>query len=98
LPAAAGTAVAPRIGVLALTGGEVQSMPAVDEQLAEVRSSVLRERSVPLVHDLEHRNRALVEAIPDPMIRVACDGTYLDVRADDPSQLVRPPAELIGRN
>jgi hypothetical protein len=55
-------------------------------------------RSVPLVHDLEHRNRALVEAIPDPMIRVACDGTYLDVRADDPSQLVRPPAELIGRN
>jgi PAS domain S-box-containing protein len=40
----------------------------------------------------------LLDAIPDPMIRVARDGTYLDVRADDPSQLVGPPEELIGRN
>jgi PAS domain S-box-containing protein len=47
---------------------------------------------------VEERNRALLDAIPDPMIRVARDGTYLDVRADDASQLMLPPEELVGRN
>src|SRR6185312_17031827 len=32
------------------------------------------------------------------MFRVARDGTYLDVHADDPSALLLPPDELIGRN
>src|SRR5262249_44183314 len=35
--------------------------------------------------------------IPDPMILVARDGTYLDVRADDRSELLAPPEELIGK-
>ena len=36
---------------------------------------------------------------PTSMFRVARDGTYLDVRADDPSGAARcPPDELIGRN
>ena len=43
-------------------------------------------------------NRALLAAIPDPIIRVRRDGTYLDVQADDHSVLFRPPDELIGRN
>ena len=46
----------------------------------------------------EKRHRALIDAIPDAMVRVARDGTYLDVRADDVSLLLRPPEDLIGRN
>ncbi len=60
--------------------------------------ALANERALETVQQLEARSRALLDAIPDPMIHVARDGTYLDVRADDPSLLFRPPAELIGRN
>ncbi|HEU5476304.1 MAG TPA: histidine kinase [Gaiellaceae bacterium] len=56
------------------------------------------ERALETVQRVEERNRALLDAIPDPMIQVARDGTYLDVRADDHSQLLHAPEELIGRN
>jgi PAS domain S-box-containing protein len=60
--------------------------------------ALANERALRAAELMEKRNRALVDAIPDVMIRVARDGTYLDVRADDLSQLVDPPEELIGRN
>jgi PAS domain S-box-containing protein len=56
------------------------------------------ERALAAEQSVEARNRALLDAIPDLMFRVARDGTYLDVRADDLSGLLRPPEELIGRN
>jgi PAS domain S-box-containing protein len=60
--------------------------------------ALANERALRAVELVEERNRALLDAIPDPMIRVARDGTYLDVRADDASQLLLAPEELIGRN
>jgi PAS domain S-box-containing protein len=60
--------------------------------------AVSNEAALETVEHVEERNRALVDAMPDPMILVARDGTYLDVRAEDPAGLVRPPEQLIGRN
>ncbi len=60
--------------------------------------ALANERALYAAELMEKRNRALIDAIPDVMIRVARDGTYLDVRAEDLSQLVHPPEELIGRN
>jgi PAS domain S-box-containing protein len=58
------------------------------------------ERALKAAELAEKRTRALLDAIPDPMILVGRDGTYLDVRADarSRSQLLAPPEELIGRN
>jgi PAS domain S-box-containing protein len=50
------------------------------------------------VSRMEARTRALLDAVPDPMMVVARDGTYLDVRADDRSGLVADPETLVGRN
>jgi PAS domain S-box-containing protein len=60
--------------------------------------ALANERALHATELVEERNRALLDAIPDPMIRVARDGTYLDVRADDTSQLLLPPEQLVGRN
>jgi PAS domain S-box-containing protein len=47
---------------------------------------------------VEARNRALLGAIPDLMLRVDAAGTYLDVHANEPVELPVRPQELIGRN
>jgi PAS domain S-box-containing protein len=60
--------------------------------------ALANEAALETIGRVEHRNRALLDALPDPMIRVSRDGTYLDVRAEDHSQLLFPPEELIGRN
>lgn len=62
--------------------------------------ALANERALRAAESAEKRIRALLDAVPDPMILVARDGTYLDVRADDRSkrELLRPPEELIGRN
>jgi signal transduction histidine kinase/PAS domain-containing protein len=60
--------------------------------------ALANERALATVQQVEARSRALLDAIPDVMIRSARDGTYLDIRADNPAELVRPPEELIGRN
>jgi PAS domain S-box-containing protein len=45
----------------------------------------------------ERRTRALLEAIPDLMFRIARDGTYLDFHADSTRDLATPPDEVVGR-
>jgi signal transduction histidine kinase len=45
----------------------------------------------------EHRLRALVDAIPDPMFRFARDGGSLDVGAGEPVEQTAAPDELTGR-
>ena len=47
--------------------------------------ALANERALTTVQQVEARNRALLDAIPDIMIRSARDGTYLDIRTDDPS-------------
>ncbi len=70
----------------------------LDAVCAAAGFALANERALETVRRIERRNRALLDAIPDPMIRVSRDGTYLDVRADDQSGLVRPAAELTGLN
>ncbi|HZT15595.1 MAG TPA: histidine kinase [Gaiellaceae bacterium] len=60
--------------------------------------ALANERALDTVQRVEARNRALLDAIPDLMFRVARDGTYLDIHADDTSGLLLPPEELIGRS
>jgi PAS domain S-box-containing protein len=45
----------------------------------------------------ELRSRALLEAVPDNIYRVArAEGRFLDVKWSDPTRLPRPPEEFIG--
>lgn len=60
--------------------------------------ALVNERALDTVQRVEARNRALLDAMPDLMFRVARDGTYLDIHADDTSGLLLPPDELIGSN
>ncbi len=46
---------------------------------------------------MEERNRALLNAIPDMMFRQRVDGTYLDIHAKQ-NRLFAPATTLIGRN
>ena len=46
----------------------------------------------------EQRNRALLDAIPDTILRYSRDGTYLDVRPDELTAEIFPPEEFLGRN
>jgi PAS domain S-box-containing protein len=67
--------------------------------VAAAAFALANERSLATVQRIELRNRALLDAIPDAMIRVSRDGTYLDVRADDRAGgLLHAPAQLLGRN
>jgi PAS domain S-box-containing protein len=45
----------------------------------------------------EARNRAFVNAIPDLMFRLQRDGTYLDVKAENVSDLLIDPTQAIGQ-
>src|SRR4029450_4346830 len=57
----------------------------------ESRSSQERYRSV------VDRNSAILRAIPDLMLMLRCDGTYVDYHARDPQLLFAPPDRFIGR-
>jgi PAS domain S-box-containing protein len=52
---------------------------------------------VTTLQQVEARNRALLRAIPDLMLRIDAEGTYLDVRANEPVDLPLRPGDLIGR-
>jgi signal transduction histidine kinase len=60
--------------------------------------ALANERVLERVQRVEARNRALLDALPDLVFRLARDGTYLDVHVDDPSALLAPPERLIGSN
>ena len=44
------------------------------------------------------RSQALLEAMPDIISLLSSDGTYLEVHAQSEEYLIRPKAEIIGRN
>ena len=50
------------------------------------------------VRQVEARNRALLSAIPDVMLRIDAAGTYLDVRVDEHAELPLSAEELVGRS
>jgi PAS domain S-box-containing protein len=55
------------------------------------------ERRLAALAESEARNRALLDAIPDLIFRIARDGTYLDVQGSE-RDLVAPRNELLGTN
>ena len=55
------------------------------------------ERRLAALAESEARNRALLDAIPDLIFRIARDGTYLDIEGSE-RDLVAPKSELVGRN
>jgi PAS domain S-box-containing protein len=60
--------------------------------------ALANELALTTVQQVEARNRALLGAIPDLMLVIDAEGTYLDVRANEPAQLPLEPADLIGLN
>lgn len=50
------------------------------------------------LRDSEAKNRAILEAIPDVIFVHDKDGTIVEIQASDPSQLVAPKEDLIGKN
>ncbi len=56
------------------------------------------ERRLAALARSEGRNRALLDAMPDVMFRIARDGTYLAYKADKDAHLFTEPDELIGKN
>ncbi|HEY5837920.1 MAG TPA: ABC transporter substrate binding protein, partial [Pyrinomonadaceae bacterium] len=50
------------------------------------------------VEKTEEKNRAMIEAIPDLMFLQTRDGVYLDLHYSDPTNLVVPPQEYLGKN
>lgn len=49
------------------------------------------------LQDSERRARAILEAIPDLVLRHASDGTLLEIKAGDPRDVYRSPTEILGR-
>ncbi|MBX3085092.1 MAG: PAS domain S-box protein [Anaerolineae bacterium] len=62
-----------------------------------VRDITERLRAEETLRATEARQRALLEAIPDLMFRMASDGTYVDFHAPNPDHLIVPPEQFLGR-
>jgi signal transduction histidine kinase len=60
--------------------------------------ALANERALEAVRRMENRNRVLMDAIPDMMLRLGRDGTYLDAHSEDESEMFLPAAEIIGHN
>ncbi|HEX6787660.1 MAG TPA: histidine kinase [Gaiellaceae bacterium] len=70
----------------------------LDAVCAAAGFALANERALETVQRIEQRSRALLDAMPDPMIVVSHDGTYLEVRAHDQVGLLASPRNLVGRN
>ncbi|MBW4680898.1 MAG: GAF domain-containing protein [Microcoleus vaginatus WJT46-NPBG5] len=78
----------------------------VEERTAQLRKAnekmqreiAEREVTQEALQKSEARNRAFLQAIPDLMLRLSKDGTYLDVRETKEVCALVPPSEVIGKN
>ena len=69
----------------------------LDEVVSAARLAIEKDRGLQALRRSEVRSRALLDAIPDLMFRIARDGTYLEVKGD-PDRMVAPPEELLGQS
>ncbi len=77
---------------LVLRGGLLEAVGAA------AGFALANERALEAVRRMENRNRVLMDAIPDIMLRLGRDGTYLDARAENESDMFLPPNEIVGHN
>src|ERR671933_503945 len=84
------------IGALVHDRAVLAEPELLDEVVAAARLGLAKDRSLQALQASEQRVRALLEAIPDNMYRVARDGTYLDFNAHVPEDLVAPPDLIVG--
>jgi PAS domain S-box-containing protein len=70
----------------------------IDAVVAAAGLALENERRLAALARSETRNRALLNAMPDVMFRIARDGTYLAYKAEEGSDLFSDPEELIGKN
>jgi PAS domain S-box-containing protein len=56
-----------------------------------------RRRILEALNQSNARNQALLRALPDMMFVQSIDGTYLDYHAPDPSLLLCPPEQFLGK-
>jgi PAS domain S-box-containing protein len=69
----------------------------LDEVVSAARLAIEKDRGLQALRRSETRSRALLDAIPDLMFRIARDGTYLEAKGRRES-LVRSTEEIVGSN
>ncbi len=83
-----------KLGAIVHDSALLHERALLDEVVSAARIAMEKDRGLQALRRSEARNRALLDAIPDLMFRVARDGTYLEVKGDSES-LIRPREELI---
>jgi PAS domain-containing protein len=73
---------------------DLHRLEAISGQFTAV---LLRKQVEEKLQSSEHRNKALVDAIPDLLFRVKPDGTFIDYKAKFSSKLYAPPEMFIGK-
>jgi PAS domain S-box-containing protein len=69
----------------------------LDEVVSAARLAIEKDRGLQALRRSETRSRALLDAIPDLMFRIARDGTYLEAKGRRES-MVRATEEIVGSN
>lgn len=64
---------------------------------AAARDVTERRQAEQALKEIEARQRALLDAIPDLLFRIRRDGLFLDYHAGDPTRLAVPPEQFMGR-
>lgn len=71
--------------------GEIFAGMAMSQDITE------RKQAEEALRKSEAENRALLNAIPDMMFRIAQDGTYRGIKAEKDSDFAVPPSQMVGR-
>jgi PAS domain S-box-containing protein len=87
-----------RIAALVHDESLLEEPQLIEAVVAAAGLTLENERRLAALARSESRNRALLNAMPDVMFRIARDGTYLAYKAEEGSDLFSNPDELIGKN
>jgi PAS domain S-box-containing protein len=87
-----------RIAALVHDQSLLEDPQLIEAVVAAAGLALENERRLAALARSETRNRALLDAMPDVMFRIARDGTYLAYKADEDVGVFSNPDELIGKN
>jgi hypothetical protein len=73
-------------------GGNLIALQGICQDITE------RKQTRESLRESEMKNQAMLEAVPDLMFLQSRDGVYLDFHAQDPSVLLVPPEQFLGKN